>query len=578
MSRSILKQQEAHLLEEALNLSISLDNSLVNSQEKKQATERLKNISYQLEEFTQSFPSRNLSLNQIPQEVRKTFFLASQLLPYYSQLGSQPIAGTLTSPTLSQYSPDFLPKSWKHQNEVAELTKQLQLSDEYAKEVEQKITKINNSIQDHSTIITALIEEFNGLTTQEDALALFQNLLGDIPFPKAAVDCLATKMQVTIAINYSEKQLKDESLWSSSEPKEKQEIRYFLKQQETFDFKQFCNFPAFSHLSIEKTNSNLITTLAKKTNLPEKQISETLTRAVTIVPTSKVEAYLIHDVWGHFWQFMLTQFTEDYANLSNSQQPLTLKESVNVFSGNLTLQNLFTIQDNEIQLKVKEARFFVHGVIQKRLGWLFTHLVAEMLADMAEYKWIWDHLHQKDLLPSSSVFKTKPTKLDLTLVDLEFLYSKLLEPLLSVQSSELAQDLLKVWKKENPSLNSETALCRIQQSLEELSAIFSQEYEKHYLPKLNQSFFYQLTSNLLNLQNSINFLYTSPHSQRELPFQDFLLVFIGCYFRGDNFANFWDLNHTLTNYFRLGWNDLYESRLHSQPESHSSKNSNLRFW
>ena len=184
-----------------------------------------------------------------------------------------------------------------------------------------------------------------------------------------------------------------------------------------------------------------------------------------------------------------------------------------------------------------------------------------MLADINEFKWIWQNARSQQKLPSSSLFKNLPTKLDLSLIDVDFLFVRVLQPLLSyelsvVQDSLLEQELLAEWQNSAP-----TVRLNLKQAIAQMHRIFLVEYAEYYQPnlKLANGIFGQLLANLLYLQNVLNQLYIFPIEKRQLPYQDLILLFVGCYCSADCYQDFWDLDDVLAQYFLPCWLILAEN-------------------
>ena len=276
-----------------------------------------------------------------------------------------------------------------------------------------------------------------------------------------------------------------------------------------------------------------------------------------------MEAFLIHDVWGHHWQYLCTQFASDYAILKDCGQPLHAGETAYTPEGPLNCRMLFQLQGQQVQLETQKAQLFFHGEVQQRLGLLFTHLIAEMIADAAEFKFVWDNPAHADQLLSSSVFKDHPTKLDLTLTDVDFLFLQVLRPLLDIQLSVFAEtpletDLLREWSQAGIAVDALALKTSLKGAIASLYQVFFQEYNATYLPTLvgDSSLFTTIISNLLYLQNVLNDLYTDPINNTAVPFQDLLLLFVGCYCSSDSYAEFWSLDDALAVYYWPCWHLL----------------------
>ena len=555
--------ERTRLLEEALELSRVLQSASQkvpdSLTQRRQA--RLRSIGLRLKDFAHPIDRDRLTPNEIPLQVRDGFVKAVLLLTRYQKLGNYRVSGTLTSPTLSQYRPDTVPETWQGEDATMRLCQQFELSVEYQRELNAMLEQVDSSIERHRRIIQAIAAEANGASTKADGLQLFQQLFGNLPIPSSAIDCLVTEMQVCFAIDYQDGKLRDASAWNSLSESDRDTISGFLEELDQFSFKQFGCFPTFSHLESHQIDRALCLRLEARTGFNRVEIIQTIMHSIGVVPTHKAEAFLIHDIWGHFWQLLLTQFAGDYAILTSCGQPLRLGETAYTPDGPLSIGELFVMEGSVVQLDVSRARLFFHAEVQQRLGLLFTHLISEMLADVAEFKWVWNHTQLDDLLPSSSLFKSEPTKLDLSLKDVDFLFLRVLQPLLEVKlsvlsDSELETDLLASLVNITQLNNGDVIATRatIKQAIMQLYQVFLEEYRQHYLPTLSSDgLFSRLLSNLLALQNVVNQLYTSTSVYSDFPFQDLLVLFIGSYCSADCYKDFWNVDDVLASYFFPCW-------------------------
>jgi hypothetical protein len=150
----------------------------------------------------------------------------------------------------------------------------------------------------------------------------------------------------------------------------------------------------------------------------------------------------------------------------------------------------------------------------------------------------------------------------LTLIDLDFLFVRVLQPLLELQLSVVADSLLETelltdWFKAKIVEDSLRLRTSLKHAIAHLYQVFLEEYKHAYLPTLadSSSIFTQIAINLLYLQNTINILYTEQGTlnQSTLPFQGVLMVFMGCYCSSDTYKEFWDIDDMLAAYFLPCW-------------------------
>lgn len=553
---------QRQLLAEALQLSRYLVNVSpdVDPDQLQQRQERLRQIRVALEAFAHPICRDRLPVESIPLSVRYAFAKATLLLTRYHQLGGMNWQGSLPSPTLSQYRPDPIPSPWSASDVLTKLGQIFALSVADQAELSETLAEVDRQILQQKRLIQTIITD-----VEPHSDHLFQKLFA-VPIPAAAIAPIHTEMQLYFCIDYEDGELRDRTLWNSLSEDDRSQISTFLHSLKQFSFEQFRRFPTFGPCNPEKIDQAWCDRLAQKSRLTTAEVLRSLSRSIGILPTQKAEAFLVHDIWGHHWQLMLTQFESDYRILTTCNETLRAAETAYTTQGPLTCRELFERQGDRVTIDPARATLFFHGEVRQRLGLLFTHLLGEMIADVAEFKFVWDNPHSADQLLSSSIFKAAPTKLDLTLVDVDFLFLRVLRPLLEIQisvmeESPLETELLSEWLTQQPdSLELRTNL---KLAIIHLHQIFLQEYNLTYLPTFSGDIgiFTQIVSNLLYLQNVINCLYTDLTSEESphLPFQDLLTVFIGCYCSSDSYEEFWAIDDILAAYFLPCWHHLTEA-------------------
>lgn len=501
-----------------------------------------------------SISTVGLAVEQIPLKIRCCFVRSLLLLTRYPQLGGKQTVGTYNSPIVSSYRWDLIPDAWYETNAVIKLCQLFALPNSYAQEMQNLLAAVDRKIDKQQKIIEALIDNFDLLHTQKDVLNLFQALFGNIPLPAASINCLTTKMQISFIIDYRENCLQSEILWNSLSNLEQQQVSQFLEQISQFSFKQFANFPSFNGMKIQNSNLKLWRYLVEVTGYSQPEIISAIASSVNIISADKAESFLLHDVWGHYWQLMLTQFNDDYLYLSQLDEDLDLDSSIDNGNASIYLKQLFTLRDKSVFIDVPLAKQFFHSMAKKRIAALSSHLIGEMLADINEYKWLSQNRDPKGtqqrnrqaLLNSSSSFPDSPTKLDLTINDWDFLYLRSLETLIKL-SPGLEADLIDRFK-----IKKQECIDDLRVAIANLHHIFLTEYINHYQLSSDRNFSSPIL-NLAKLQNILNKLYIKPVNNNSIPFQDLILLFVGNYYSMEFERDLTQVNFALANYFYFCW-------------------------
>ena len=466
---------------------------------------------------------------------------------------------------------------------IALLCQRFNLAVEFAEELQDTLVAIDRQIERRQQIIQAVLAELDNDLNSETVVHLFQHLFGPVPIPAAALDCVCTEMQIFFSIRYRQGRLYDapaetaqeqghdadtsSQLWDSLSQTDRDTIQTFLLSLEQASLDFFRRFPSFGPCDPKRIDLDWCDRIAQRTGISRSEILQMLSQSVGVFPTHKGESYLVHDIWGHHWQLFFTQFQSDYTILTTCDEPLRARETAYTLYGPLSCGEIFCLSGEHVELDIEKAHLFFHGEVQQRLGLLFALLIGEMVADMAEFKFILDYPHSADQLLSSSLFKHEATKFDLSLHDIDRMFLRILQPLLEVrlsvfEDSRLETDLLSEWAAAGQPVESLELRTSLKQAIAQLYQIFLADYNSSYLPTLTGEvgLFTQIVSNLLYLQNAVNSLYTNINSDANdnLPYRDLLIIFIGCYCSSDSYTDFWDIDDTLAGYFLPCWQILAE--------------------
>ena len=524
--------------------------------------QRLYELQTTLQAFAHPICREDCSVETIPVKVRQALVEAVALLKHYYELGGARWQGTVSSATLSQYALKATPANL-FTFAISQLCQQFQLPTEFEEQITELLQTVDGKVIQQKQIIQAALTDVGLLPNLSSAppaapLVLFQHLFGDIPVPSEAIAVLFTETQIYFCIDSYNNQLRDLELWEQLPALVHDRLQQFLESLSSFKFEQFRHFPTFSFCDPANIDADWSVRLAQANGLSQPQILQTLSQSVSILATKDAEKYLLHDIWGHNWQSMLTQFRGDYQILASCGDPLRPAETAYTDYGPLTCREIFQREGEQVSVDLERAQLFFQGEVRQRLGLMFTHLVGELVADVAEFKFVWDHPELSEQLPSSSSLKANPTKLDFAFADLDFLFSRVLQPLLDVklsifEESVLEEELLAEWGRSGESIQSLEARVSLKQAIAQLYQVFFKEYWLTCLPTItgNTSIYADVIANLVHLQNVINTLCTdaSLHTLSNVPFQTLLLLFVGCYCSGDSYDEFWGVDDAIAQSF-----------------------------
>ena len=544
--------------------------------------DRLRAIQQELQAYAHPINQQPSPPSQIPLPVRRAFVEAALLVSRYFAAGGTGWRGTLTSPTLAQYRSDPVPADWTTPAGMMALGERFALPPETLDDIVGQLDQVDAEIAWQGELIEAVLQSV-GLSTDDavpiaaEPLAyLFQELFGGILVNPDGLAVVFTPSQLYFCVDFPS--LEDTRAWEMLSPPEYQEkLKALYESLSEFTFQKFKRFPTFGpcdpagirHGWVQQVCDRLNAHPHRRLPVTPEQVIQRLSKSVGVLPRKDAEMFLVHDIWGHYWQLLFSQFDGDYALLADCDEALRADETAYTPEGPLTCRQLFLFVETEVLIDSDRALQFFRGEVRQRLGLLFTHLLGELVADIAEFKFVWTNPQSAHQLPSSSAFTDYPANLDLSLADLDFLFLRILQPLLEIHLSPLAPSPLEIELLDDSPWRDLAAAqvprleLNLKRAITQLHHIFLTEHGNTCLPSIEaeESLFAEVALNLLQLQNVVNTLYTDPQftDQATMPFQDLMIVFISRYCSGDSYAEFWQIDNVLADYFVPCWQLLYQS-------------------
>lgn len=439
-------------------------------------------------------------------------------------------------------------------------------------------------LQHRHQIMTSLQTQFNLVSDNpeldNDVLRLFKILYPNAPFEAGEVKLIKTCSALYFCLPSKVKKISSES---SNEIKtvetdnthniqsgKKHGYVQFLRN--IWQVEPFAHFPVFGTFNANELDPSFRQIIADDTGLSFELVTTTLTRMIGFLPLEELDKYLIHDTWGHQWQESLLDFEELYTELSLFNRPLSVTESASVLGETTTFGDAFLKNaSGKIHLDLDILTKFIDAELYERSVVAFTPILAEMLADVVEYKFLRLHPEQSHLMPSSSLLKDYPSKLDLTLEDLHNCFKRASEAFQTWVDSDEAKTKIHTEICEKLNITD----CQVNQ--QELNAILKrsvqickERLEMYYKPewywektadgclKLNAFSFAAL--NFLRIHTA--FLHTFDELSQidtNYGFMDLLVLAMGTFFQYEPQRNIWQLDRFLTDGFLPRWNKLAQA-------------------
>ncbi|HEY9887866.1 MAG TPA: hypothetical protein V6D02_05655 [Candidatus Obscuribacterales bacterium] len=580
MASGLTPIQRSHIAE-ALTLSRFLTTAAADADPEvvQRRRDRIRVIQQELQSCAHPIERLPTHPENIPLAVRQAFVRSTLLVSRYFAVGGVGWRGTLDSPTLRKYQPDLVPAHWSTPAGVAAIAERFALPPDAIADISQQLAEVDAAIAQQRQLMTAVLNSV-GLTADtpdplpiEPFVSLFQELFDGILVNPDYLAVVFTPMQVYFCIDFPP--IEDFRGWGNiSVPEHQNALRELHQTLSGFTFQKFQRFPTFGPCDPQGINPTWLQRVGDRLHLATPGeppptpalMARRLSQSVGVLPLKDAEMFLIHDIWGHYWQLLFSQFEGDYATLADCGEPLRARETAYTAQGPLTCRELFHFANAEVFVDEHRAQQFFHSEVRQRLGLLFTHLLGELVADIAEFKFTWLNPNEAHQLPSSSAFTDYPANLDLSLADLDFLFLRVLQPLLEIHLSPFEPSPLELELLADAALHHLNAEqmprleINLKRAIAQLHHLFLTEYSNTYLPRIEaeDSLFAEIALNLLHLQNVINTLYTDPQFTQAapIPFQDLLIVFISSYCSGDSYAEFWQVDNVLAAYFVPCWHLL----------------------
>ena len=503
-------------------------------------------------------------------------------LEHYSALVHHPEIENLDtagSKTFTLFTPDAPADPDKREKLKIALQHAFNLNSETVDRLIRQLSMRTSPLRHRHQIMKSLQTRFNLVSDnpelEADILQLFQSLYPGAPFETSEVKLVKTSSALYFCLPTEPKEKAQEPSTSKEERSDghntlqrpKAYYEKFLRK--IWEVEPFAHFPVFGTFDAADLDLTFRQKISADTELPLELVTSTLTRMIGILPLAELDKYLIHDTWGHQWQESLLDFEEPYTELTLFKRPLSLMETASVMGEQTSFADTFVKTEAEtIELDPVKLQQFIDAELYERAIIAFTPILAEMLADVVEYKFLELHPEQEQLLPSSSLLKSFPSKLDLTLVDLRTCFVHASEVFQNWIASESTQHQLHKEICEKLDISNEaTKHKELSEVLSTAVELCKAQLHSFYQPewawektedgclKLNAFSFAAL--NFLRIHTALIQTYKDL-SQIETPwgFKDILVLAMGIFFERNPQQNIWQLDSFLTEVFLPRWEKL----------------------
>lgn len=389
------------------------------------------------------------------------------------------------------------------------------------------------------------------------------------PFPPETLDLVVVNTMLFICLPNKKRleQAHQEGLLST---KELATACAYLKAKKRVRFEQFSQFPGLSRFDARDADDALIARLAQHLNLGSGATCEWLSSVVMMEDAADIEKFLIHDTWGHLWQADLTDLKGHYDQMVALQLPISPDTTVTIDGDNIvSMSDLFYIRaDKQVILFDDMAQAYGDQLNMTKIRSLFAPLIAEMCADMIEYRFSHEMRALGDILPSSSSFANRSTKLDFAWADLYYFVKMLRNSddtylknpeLVHTLATRLAQihqfRHADVWG----GSGTDSQLRRdFEKVVKEFLKTFIRSQKQQLAPdlevnlrqgKLQINAFFQIYINMLRIQTTLNHLFHNEIEAKRpylLPYREYFILFIARYFCLEPLHHFFALDEVIS--------------------------------
>jgi|GEM_PF-1539128 len=291
-------------------------------------------------------------------------------------------------------------------------------------------TQVDQDIQPSARkhMLVRAIRDHFGLYADEKDLRLnvfrfFESLYPQVGLVPEEVEVIVAGTMIFFCLPFKEDELTTERFQKLSTA-EQQPTREFLKRVNRFSQWQFAHFPVFGFRKGEDLDPTLLQALAQKSKLPVNEVATEISTLTAIIPITQLDKYVVHDIYGHSWQACMLSFDELYRELADYADPLDLDETARVTPGDesrMAFRDCFVGSGEQLELDENRFRRFAELEVAERLPAALAPVIAELLADVAEFKIVDE---KSTAMPTSSALKHYPAKLDLTMRDVLFYFSQ----------------------------------------------------------------------------------------------------------------------------------------------------------
>ena len=485
----------------------------------------------------------------------------------YRETASAPLIDTVGTKAVYKFGPDLSDSDAVDAHLKAALRDVFGWSDDEFGEIEKRLSFMSSNLRLKHAIIDAIIAHVGTTPSAPEVHAFAEQVFGPLPTRVGDFDLVVTRAAFFLCIPFDVDGPVIDDL-DARPTTERDAVVALVKgiNQAAMSMKH-VRFPAFGFFDPACVSPQLLEIIesslgAGGISAPREVIVETLATMVTILPTQKLDMYLIHDIWGHGWQESLCEFEWIYERLvinAHRMAPFDGAETLPAVAAGFVAGPKGTVVDREALLRE------VDGDLRARIEVGVNGVVAECLADLAEYKFIVEEDPEGHLMPSSSMLRGAAVKIDFTLQDTHLSQSAWSRPYRKLLSREAAQAELR-----SDLLRMGHAEAGLDEAIDQVRALLEEVYGSAFVrgfPEVEiqgagplevtvaQRVFVAMTLLAAAIEDFaadriVRRAESGPQWENPTTSIDLLMLAIGWFFDNDRRAHIWQLDQLLVDVIR----------------------------
>ena len=496
---------------------------------------------------------------------KRTYLKSIECWKHLSTSSGRVHYDSLACQTMSRFVAD-LPESEEKFSHIDATLLTLGFDPTLCEEVQSSRSSQESRLRLKYLISCYISEHFKDLAKDSVRKAYYQffcQVYGHVYLPADSVDVIVTDAQIFLCVPYD-----CDGLLSSDKRFHQSHIdsfRSFLDSLEMENSRERTYFPSVGVFNKAKVApeliSELMTYIGQKdqifVSISEDVVVETLGTMILLMATQAVDKFIIHDAWGHAWQETLCDFEWMYLKMAQFAKPLSLSEpSIFIPKNTTALSKCIVVKGDTIVFDLVALTKYLEADLQGRVTVAINACVAELTADIVEYKFNFIAQEHGIEFPSSSLLQSEAVRLDLTFSDAKKHISSLRIPYFDLVKQKASQDaLVKELKASGYTQVQSQVLCR--QLVDFIEEQFMPFLSVERLHRLNQgsenvpvTLLQKMQLNLCSIYCAMNtYIGRGQKLKRERDSYlypeaslDFLMLSMACFFEEERSENAWHLD------------------------------------